>query len=102
MLQPVGTLGDVPRDSLSGPGFVDLDLSLRKDTKLSRLGEGGNFQFRADFFNALNRANFSEPNNTVFTGALADVTETPLATAGVITSTIAPSRQIQFSVRLSW
>jgi hypothetical protein len=102
MLQPVGTLGDVPRDSLSGPGYADLDLSLRKDTRLSRLGEAGNFQFRADFFNALNRANFSEPNNTVFTGALADVTESPLSTAGVITSTIAPSREIQFSVRLSW
>jgi hypothetical protein len=102
MLQPAGTLGNVGRNSLLGPGFEDLDFSLRKNTKLSFLGEAGNMEFRADFFNILNRANFSEPNNTVFAGTLTDLTETPLSTAGEITSTVAPSRQIQVSLRLSW
>jgi hypothetical protein len=45
--------GDLGRDTLIGPGFWDFWLF--KDT---RLRERTSLQFRAEFFNILNRANF--------------------------------------------
>ena len=62
------------------------------------LGEGGKLEFRAEFFNILNRANFGPPAALVFAGAAA--TETPLATAGRISGTTTTSRQIQFALKL--
>jgi Carboxypeptidase regulatory-like domain len=102
ILQPVGTLGNVGRNSLTGPGYVNLDVALRKNTKLAKLGEAGNVEFRAEFFNILNHPNFSEPDHRVFAGALNNTTESPLASAGVITSTRTPSRQIEFVLRISF
>ena len=55
-------------------------------------------QFRAEFFNIFNRANFGTPNAVVFTSA----TAAPSPTAGVITSTSTTSRQIQFGLKLLW
>jgi hypothetical protein len=62
-----------------------------KDTAVS---ERYRIQFRAEFFNALNRANFGVPNPTVFTNGAVN------APAGVITTTATPSRQIQFGLKL--
>ncbi len=88
-----GFYGNLGRDTLTGPGLATLDMSLRKDT---RLRENLNLQFRAEFFNLLNRANFNTPNAIVFT-------PTGLSpTAGVITSTATTSRQIQFGLKLLW
>jgi hypothetical protein len=70
-----------------------LDMSLRKDT---RLRENLNLQFRAEFFNLLNRANFNTPNAIAFTPTGVS------PTAGVITSTATTSRQIQFGLKLLW
>ena len=70
-----------------------LDMSLRKDT---RLRENLNLQFRAEFFNLLNRANFNTPNAIAFTPTGVS------PTAGVITSTATASRQIQFGLKLLW
>jgi hypothetical protein len=82
---------------LRGPGLANVDFSLSKEMALKPLGETGSVQFRAEFFNLLNRANFSPPNRTVFSGTGAAI---PLPTAGQITSTATPSRQIQFALRL--
>jgi hypothetical protein len=57
-LPPYGTLGNVGRDNLIGPGFMDLDLSFLKDTKLT---EKVSMQFRAEFFNILNHTSFGNP-----------------------------------------
>jgi len=79
------------------------DFSLVKDTALRFLGEGGSLQFRAEVFNLLNRANFAAPNTTVFSGSTSDIgsyTEAPLASAGQITTTATPSRQIQFALKV--
>ena len=95
-LPPVtGTYGNVGRDVLFGPGLADLDLSVLKTTRLT---ERINLQFRAEFFNLLNHANFGSPNAVVFSSA----STTPAPTAGVITSTSTTSRQIQFSLKLRW
>jgi carboxypeptidase family protein len=89
-----GTYGDAGRDSLTGPGLASLDFSLaRKFVITERLG----LQFRAEFFNILNHANFNEPNPVIFTSATA-----LSPTAGVISSTTTTSRQIQFGLKLLW
>jgi hypothetical protein len=102
ILQPVGTLGNVGRDSLIGPGFSQLDLALQRNFKTRLLGDAGNVQFRAEFFNILNHPNFAEPNEAVFAGTLTDATETPISSAGQITSTVGTSRQIEFALRISF
>jgi autotransporter translocation and assembly factor TamB len=90
-----GTYGNLGRDVFVSPGLATLDLSLRKDTKITeKLG----LQVRGEFFNALNHANFNTPNLIVFTSA----TGAPSPTAGVITSTSTTSRQIQFGLKLIW
>ena len=58
-----GTVGNVGRDSLTGPGYADWDLSLLKDTKLT---ETTRLQFRAEFFNVLNHTNLQLPNEVVY------------------------------------
>jgi len=101
-LGPIGQLGNAGRDILRGPGLVDWDFSLVKDTAMPVLGEAGAVEFRAEFFNLMNHANFALPNGNVFTGALTDTTpyDAPLATAGQITSTVTTSRQIQLALKI--
>jgi len=53
-----GYLGSVGRGTLTGPGLLNWDFSVHKSTPIGLLGEAGNLQFRAEFFNILNRANF--------------------------------------------
>jgi hypothetical protein len=57
-----GTFGNAGRNSLEGPGYVDLDLALIRKFKL---WEFGDLQFRAEAFNALNHTNFMNPVATI-------------------------------------
>jgi hypothetical protein len=57
-LPPYGTLGDISRDNLIGPGFMDLDFSVMKETKLT---ERVNLELRAEFFNIVNHTSFGNP-----------------------------------------
>ncbi len=88
-----GTYGNTGRDVLTGPGLAALDFSALKSAQLS---DRFKLQFRAEFFNILNRSNFGIPNTVVFTAA----NSAPSATAGVITSTATTSRQIQFGLKV--
>ena len=56
------TFGDVHPGILDGPGYINLDFSALKDTKIS---ERLNFQFRAELFNAFNKVNLDFPNTNV-------------------------------------
>jgi hypothetical protein len=103
-IQPFGTLGDVSRDSLTGPGLLDLDFSVIKDTKIT---EKLNAEFRAEFFNILNHTNLGQPALGVFAGTRGSLavpipaaTTFDSATAGIINSTDTTSRQIQFALKL--
>ncbi|MGH9604659.1 MAG: carboxypeptidase regulatory-like domain-containing protein [Terracidiphilus sp.] len=90
-----GTYGNVSRDPLVGPGLRNLDFSAVKNAHITReLG----IQFRAEFFNILNHANFLTPNEVVYTSASSGVSPT----AGVITATSTTSRQIQFGAKLQF
>lgn len=86
-----GATGNVPRDTLVGPGYANVDFSLLKTT---RINEAARLQFRAEFFNALNHTNLQLPNPVVATAA-----NTYNPTAGVITSA-GSSRQIQLALKL--
>jgi hypothetical protein len=91
LLPTAGTYGNLGRGTLSGPGLADVDLSLFKNTSIT---EKTNLQFRAEFFNILNRSNFSPPNTTVFSsGAISP-------SAGLITTTATFPRQIQLGLKL--
>ena len=98
-VQSPGFLGNAGRDILDGPKFATADISLVKDTPLKFLGEAGKLQFRSEFFNVLNHANFALPNRTAYAASAASG-ESPATTAGVIISTISTSRQIQFALKL--
>ncbi len=58
-----GTVGNLGRDTLTGPSYAAWDLSL---TKLTTLREGLRLQFRSEFFNVLNHTNLQTPNAVVF------------------------------------
>ncbi len=97
-----GAVGNLGRDTLTGPGLSELDLALLKNTQLR---ETVNLQFRAEFFNVLNHTNFATPNAITYASAptLVSGVYTPpsiSSTAGVITATSTTSRQIQFGLKL--
>ncbi len=81
----VGTFGNTGRNILRGPGFVDTDFGLIKDTRVT---EHTTVQFRAEFFNLFNNVNFGQPDNSV-----AD------STIGQITSAHDP-RILQFALKI--
>jgi hypothetical protein len=98
-----GTVGNVGRDSLTGPGYADWDLSLLKSTALT---ERVRVQFRAEFFNILNHTNLQLPNEVVYsTGptqgtAANQTTAATLGSPGVISATANTSRQIQLAAKI--
>src|SRR6202021_1299408 len=53
--------GNAGRNILIGPGLTNLDFSIFKNNPVKRISENFNVQFRAEFFNILNRANFAVP-----------------------------------------
>ncbi len=50
-------LGNLPRNSIIGPGLFNVDMSFIKDNHIARFGETFDIQFRAEFFNIFNRTN---------------------------------------------
>ena len=55
------TWGTVARNSLFGPGYEDLDLSVLKNTRFNIADFPLNVQFRAEMFNLFNRVNLASP-----------------------------------------
>ena len=95
----VNRWGNLGRNSLIGPGVSNLDFSVFKNNPVKRISESFNVQFRAEFFNILNRANFASPTQNL---AVFDQTGLTVPSAGLITSTQTTSRQIQLALKLIW
>jgi outer membrane receptor protein involved in Fe transport len=85
---PNNTYGNVGRGVLYGPGTVNWDLSLVKNTVIR---ERLRAQIRLDAFNAFNTPNFGFPNAAI---------RGPIA--GQITSTINDNRDLQLALRLEF
>jgi hypothetical protein len=82
------TFGNSGRDNVVGPGISELDASLAKWFPIT---ERAKLEFRAELFNAPNHPIFSNPAATV--GSPSN---------GVVSSTLLPSRQIQFALKLQF
>ncbi|MBI2822998.1 MAG: hypothetical protein HYX74_12315, partial [Acidobacteria bacterium] len=76
-----------------GPGLATFDLSILKNFSM---GERAAVQFRSEFFNILNRANFSAPLRT----RTAFVRGAPSGSFGQILETNTTARQIQFALKI--
>jgi hypothetical protein len=62
-----GTFGNIQRNTLIGPNWRDLDLSLGKGFQFK---EGIRFEVRADSFNFFNHPNFAQPSAATGTGVV--------------------------------
>ena len=58
-----GTFGTLGRNTLVGPGYADLDLSIFKAFPMP-FSERHKVEFRAECFNSLNRVNLGNPTTT--------------------------------------
>jgi hypothetical protein len=92
-------LGNSGRNVLTGPGLSNLDFSVFKNNYIKRISESFNIQFRAEFFNILNRANFQAP---IDFSELIDSTGAPIPGAGAVDATSTSAREIQFALKLIW
>jgi hypothetical protein len=70
---PIFTFGTMGRNPLRGPGINNWDLSLTKRTNIT---ERQSIEFRAEFFNAWNHAQFSSPDHNGGSGTFAQITST--------------------------
>jgi hypothetical protein len=91
--------GNLGRNTLVGPGLAKLDFSVFKNNYVKRISESFNVQFRTEFFNILNRANFASPTDNL---QAFDQSGQPISSAGLITSTQTTSRQIQVALKIIW
>ncbi|HEV2382555.1 MAG TPA: TonB-dependent receptor [Terriglobia bacterium] len=69
--EPLGGLGTASRRFFHGPGINNWDMALTKDLKLT---ESKQLQFRAEFFNTFNHAQFEEPQGNFLSSAFGFVT----------------------------
>jgi hypothetical protein len=105
-------MGNVGRNALRGPAFVQWDFSVAKNFAIT---ERFKLQFRTDIFNILNHPNFANPDGGICTSVTGASGTTPASCAvnpnfGRVGQTIADnmasqigtgtSRQIQFSLKL--
>jgi hypothetical protein len=89
-LPAFGTFGTCAPRAFHGPGLEDVDLSLFKSFAFT---ERWKLEFRSEFFNAFNHANFPNPNSSI--------SPSSLASFGKITGdTITDPREIQFALKL--
>ncbi len=97
-LAPTNHFGNMRRNSIVGPGFVNWDFSLIKNTKIT---ERINHQFRLEAFNLLNHPNLGLPGST-------GLNIVGASNLGIIQSTRFPvgdagsSRQLQLAMKLQF
>ncbi|HKW31778.1 MAG TPA: hypothetical protein VJN92_02155, partial [Candidatus Acidoferrum sp.] len=63
--ETLGTLSNMGRGFLHGPGYWNTDFSVQKDTKIT---EGKTLQMRFEAYNLFNHTNFANPSGSVSSG----------------------------------
>jgi hypothetical protein len=87
-------VGSNGRNTLFGPGLVNFDFTVLKDTVIT---ERLRLQFRAEFFNIFNHANFQAPNIDAGTSTIGFA---PNPIPVTLTQTATEGRDIQFGLKL--
>ena len=77
--EALGQFGDANRRFFHGPGLNNFDMALVKDLRLT---ETKSFEFRAEWFNIFNHAQFQTPNGNINSGAFGLVTGANAARIG--------------------
>ena len=85
-------LGSLGRDAITGPGFLNTDFSITKNTKIY---ERFNLQFRAEMFDVFNHPNFGNPVLTATSKSFGSIQSTRFPTGD-----FGSSRQIQLALKL--
>ncbi|MCX6619961.1 MAG: hypothetical protein NTY38_02555 [Acidobacteria bacterium] len=85
VVQPAFTQGNAGRNIIIGPGLFNVDFAAIKNIPVT---ERTRVQFRAEFFNFLNHANFGNPNASLGSPSFARV------------SSAAPGRDIQLGAKI--
>jgi outer membrane receptor protein involved in Fe transport len=83
-----GTFGNAGRNTLRGPGWLSVDMSLQRRIDVT---DRVNATLRWDIFNLLNRANLGLPDSNIVN-----------ATAGVISNLAGDPRVMQLSLRIAF
>lgn len=86
---PNNPFGNTPRNFLYGPGQKNMDFSVVKFIPITETVKG---EFRTEFFNLFNWANFANPNTNIAVPS----------TFGRITATSAGPRVIQFAFKVNF
>jgi hypothetical protein len=68
------TYGTLPRNALRGPSRTNFDFAVAKSTPLIK--EKLTAEFRVEFFNILNHAEFVNPDTNITSGTFGQVTDT--------------------------
>jgi hypothetical protein len=93
--QPLGTFGNLGRNTLNGPGLLEWDFSIGKHFPIANERD---IEFRTEFFNILNHPNFEAPDST--TRRIFDAAgNISVAGFGAVPRTSTTSRNIQFSLK---
>ena len=90
-LQPLGVIGNAPRNSVVGPGSATVDLVVSRSLQFAA---SRSLQLRIEVFNLLDRANFALPQAGIF-----NADGSYRSDAGRITSTVGTPRQMQLGVK---
>ena len=101
LLQCFNLRGNAGRNIIPGPGLINLDFSVFKNNPIRRISESFNVQFRAEFFNVLNRTNFGTPTVPDSTDIF-DSTGGLNGSSGLLTSLTTEPREIQFALKVIW
>jgi hypothetical protein len=86
----VGQPGNLARNPYIGPGYANTNLNLLKRFPALFLGEQGQIDFRAEFFNLLNRVNLGQPTGAITSSQFGRVT------------TALGGRNVQFGLRVAF
>jgi hypothetical protein len=98
----LATYGTLPRNFFRGPGYINFDLEFSKTTAIT---ERIKLEFRSEFFNIFNHANFQNPGvngngNNINSSQFGQITSTGV---GNTAATLDPQpRIIQLALRLSF
>ena len=95
----MGTFGNMGRNILRGPKFVNLDFSLGK---IWKFGDRLKLQLRAEMFNVLNQSNFASPSGNLESRHMGQLVDTPDIAASNPVIGSGGSRHIQLGAKFIW